>query len=407
MQNPSKPVSWATIRENTEHTSRCPQINTENAYIGTIECLTLSVFKPQSAQSSGVLFHIHDSNFRNGSGDPQKYIPKNLVSKDLIVVLPNYRLGPLGFLCLQNSTAPGNAGLKDLSLALKWTFDNIKNFGGNASNIVVSGSGAAGAIVEYLLLYNDSKNFISKAIVESGFTLSPWALDRNPLRTADKLVDKLRTADSSISSQKMYSSIEQTDIEALIKAAKDIDFRPCIESEAGFLNHSPWALLENQTLKIPYMSGSANEAAMEEAFQQTEESLSHLNLNTYLLLPSDLKFDNDEERNKVGNQVKNQYFGDNNITMDNRKQLSQCLSDSKYVYPGIRGARLLIKGGSTVFFYEFSYSRDEALRAGRGVFISLVFSKVDTTNEGTSYTENENSMTTKITNMWVNFIKNG
>ncbi|CAH0728693.1 unnamed protein product, partial [Brenthis ino] len=400
-QNSSKPVPWVAIQEKTEHTSRCPQINIENAYIGTPECLTLSVFKPQSAESSGVLFYIHDSNFSNGSGDPQKYIPKNLVSKDLIVVLPNYRLGPLGFLCFQNRTAPGNAGLKDLSLALKWTFDNIKNFGGNASNIVVSGSGAAGAMVEYLLLFNGSRSFISKAIVESGFTLSPWALDRNPLRTAEKLVDKLHTAGSSI------NSIEQADIEQLIRAAKDIDFRPCIESEAGFLNHSPWALLENQTLKIPYMSGSANEAAMEEAFQQTEESLSHLNLNTYLLLPSDLKFDNDEERDKVGNQVKNQYFGENDITMDNRIKLSQCLSDSKYIYPGIRGARLLIKGGSTVFFYEFSYSREADSGAGRGAFINLVFSKIDTNDEGTSYTENEDSMKTKITNIWVNFIKTG
>ena len=47
-------------------------------------------------------------------------------SGEIILVTINYRLGPLGFLNTGTPEAPGNVGLKDQILALKWVRDNIQ-----------------------------------------------------------------------------------------------------------------------------------------------------------------------------------------------------------------------------------------------------------------------------------------
>lgn len=43
----------------------------------------------------------------------------------------NYRIGALGFLSTEDENSPGNFGLKDQVMILKWVHENIKQFGGD------------------------------------------------------------------------------------------------------------------------------------------------------------------------------------------------------------------------------------------------------------------------------------
>ena len=63
---------------------------------------------------------------------------------DLVMVSMNHRLGLLGHLYLaeiggEEWADSGNAGVLDVVLALEWIRDNIANFGGDRSRVMIFG----------------------------------------------------------------------------------------------------------------------------------------------------------------------------------------------------------------------------------------------------------------------------
>jgi carboxylesterase type B len=52
-----------------------------------------------------------------------------------ILVTLNYRLGPLGFVSTSDDIIPGNMGLWDQNLALKWVQANIDDYGGDPNQV--------------------------------------------------------------------------------------------------------------------------------------------------------------------------------------------------------------------------------------------------------------------------------
>ena len=62
-----------------------------------------------------------------------------------------------GFLSTGDEVIPGNNGLKDQVMALRWVQQNIAQFGGDPGNVTIFGESAGGASVHLLLLSPMSK----------------------------------------------------------------------------------------------------------------------------------------------------------------------------------------------------------------------------------------------------------
>ncbi|ERL93764.1 hypothetical protein D910_11050 [Dendroctonus ponderosae] len=149
--------SWTeTYDAATEKSNICFQLYNDDDQ-QTEDCLFLSVFTPQTSTSSNitypVFFNIHGGGFYGGSGTLASGIsPKYLLEEDVIVVIFNYRLTALGFLSTGNEVIPGNAGLTDQVLALKWIQRNIAAFGGDPQRVTIAGQSAGAKSVGYLIL---------------------------------------------------------------------------------------------------------------------------------------------------------------------------------------------------------------------------------------------------------------
>jgi len=175
-QDPVPIDPWKDTFEAIHLNSSCPQFDiTKGIFLGNEDCLHLDVYVPHKPVSKPlpVYFWIYGGGWVLGSKwefglyDPHKLMDDN----DFIFVAPNYRLGPLGFLALNGTS--GNMGLLDQNLALKWTIENIANFGGDPKRITIGGESAGGFSTCWHLGSPTNAGQFSGAIMESGSCDAP------------------------------------------------------------------------------------------------------------------------------------------------------------------------------------------------------------------------------------------
>ncbi|XP_049799890.1 esterase FE4-like [Schistocerca nitens] len=157
---PPVPVSsWTEEKDALQTPNRCIQMDGLGNIKGDEDCLYLNVFSPELPSDTSVprpvLVLIHVGCFRTGYAQ-QCYLDY-YIDHGIVVVSIQYRLGALGFMSTGDSLLPGNLGMKDQVLALKWIKQNIRGFGGNPDEVTISGQSSGGSAVHYHLLSPLSK----------------------------------------------------------------------------------------------------------------------------------------------------------------------------------------------------------------------------------------------------------
>lgn len=183
---PVPPPSWQGIREALEFGPVSHQLRISKGLLipeSAIElnarededCLHLNVYTPGLTGRRPVLMYIHGGNFVEGAGSQAWTEPAALARRgDVVVVTVNYRLGPLGWLFLEEvgareaGPAESNLGLLDQIAALKWIADHIAAFGGDPENVTLFGYSAGAWSISALLACHRSVPLFHKAIVMSG-----------------------------------------------------------------------------------------------------------------------------------------------------------------------------------------------------------------------------------------------
>ncbi|XP_031633820.1 venom carboxylesterase-6-like isoform X2 [Contarinia nasturtii] len=155
---------------------------------GSENCLFLNVHVPHSfegiSSNLSVMVYFHGGGFITHSGTSSFYGPTYLLDHDIILVTANYRLGPLGFLSTEDENCLGNFGLKDQSMVLKWIQQNIERFGGNPNSVTIFGSSAGGASVTYHMM-----SPLSKAINISAAFFDFFEFDTDPMVVFSPVVE--------------------------------------------------------------------------------------------------------------------------------------------------------------------------------------------------------------------------
>ncbi|KAG5867332.1 hypothetical protein JTB14_023061 [Gonioctena quinquepunctata] len=179
-REPQSPDKWEGILDATYNDKSCWQFgNSYNANISSYEnedCLYLNVYTPQyptAGKDLPVMYHIFGGGFLNGAANFDYAGPHYLLESDVIVVTVNYRVGVLGFLSTGDTAIPGNYGLKDQQMGLKWVQENIRYFGGDPKKVTIFGQSAGASGVAYQIMSKKSEGLFRAAI--PGGSSRPWS----------------------------------------------------------------------------------------------------------------------------------------------------------------------------------------------------------------------------------------
>ena len=197
-QAPLPPTPWTGIKVCDAFTTRAPQLVARAAQaplaapsLGPAgagprvapeageqseDCLHLNVFTPglRDHRKRPVLVYFHGGAYNNGSVNSALYDGKRLCHRgDVVVVTVNHRLNAFGFLYLgavDGKVYPdsGNVGMLDLVLALKWVRDNIAEFGGDASRVLIFGQSGGGAKCATLMAMPAGHGLFHRVMTMSG-----------------------------------------------------------------------------------------------------------------------------------------------------------------------------------------------------------------------------------------------
>ena len=137
--------------------------------------LNLNIFTPAktSAEKLPVYVYIHGGGNEHGQASEIEFYASKLAEKGIIVIPVQYRVGPLGFLSLEelDKESPdgtsGNYAVRDLVTALKWVKANVGGFGGDPANVTIGGQSAGSRNVSMLLRTPSAHGLFHRAVLES------------------------------------------------------------------------------------------------------------------------------------------------------------------------------------------------------------------------------------------------
>ena len=170
-----QPRAFYNEEENLKKIFYYNEFRKDETYTYSEDCLFLNIFTPEAVKQGDnlpVLVYIHGGGFTGGCGHEKHFDGPVWPAKGVIGVTLNYRLGPMGFVCLpqliEEDGFTGNYGLYDQMTAIKWVRDNISAFGGDPENITIMGQSAGAASVQLQCCSPLTNGMFHKAVMSSG-----------------------------------------------------------------------------------------------------------------------------------------------------------------------------------------------------------------------------------------------
>ena len=384
------------------------------------DCLITNIYVPDTNETSlPVLIYFHGGAYQYNYGDVRT--PINLLkSKKIIILNFNYRLGPVGFLCLRTKDVPGNAGMKDQVALLRWVQRNIAKFGGNPNDITIDGWGAGACSVDLMTISKMAKGLFHKVIPESGTNAGSSSIQIDPLANAKMIASQLGLVDvddveklEAFYKNATYDTLFSIDVTQRLDSSSV--FAPCVERDFGqelFLDDYPINILQSGNFsKLPMLYGFTNMEGLYR-LEHFDEWKDLMNKNFSDFLPDDLTFKNEEERKKVENEIKLYYFGDKPVGEQNILGYIQYFTDVMFALGAATSVALQVAAGNQqIYLYEYEFvdtnepyikythTRAAGQSAGNMAIMDL--------GDENTLSEEYKSMKKVMRDIWLNFITTG
>ncbi|XP_055854078.1 juvenile hormone esterase-like [Episyrphus balteatus] len=431
-KNPQPVESWKpTVFDATKDGPRCPQGRFDSPD-NSEDCLRLNIYSKNlcSNASKPVVVFLHPGGLYGSSGRTNNAGPELLMDRDIVLVTINYRLGTLGFLAAGIAEAPGNAGLKDQVIALRWIRDHIRNFGGDPNSVTLLGYSAGSRCASLHMVSPMSKGLFHKVIAMSG---SPFQMEKYNEDQLDLAKKQAKLVNCPIDDKNgMVKCLQETSAEEIIKTTDNmfeigfyplLNWSPVIEKDFGqerFLTEDPLKSFEKGDFqKIPLIIGRNKDEFARIAYYNLMDSniTKQMNENWKKVSPIMLRYErNTNDSKEISNLLRAAYEIDKQIVTNSTpfEPFAKLLSDAIIGFPVHRQVNLLAKY-IPVYYYCFTYKgrfsdfkfpddtaygsvhHDELLYLFNIPRLAPLYSEMDP----------ENKIVERLTRMWTQFAKTG
>ena len=243
---PQPAAHWKGTLDATKYGHHCAQNHVFDDMIfqdstsptdtGSENCLTLNVYTPADATRKSklpVMFWIHGGGYAGGGSSEPRHDGDFLPLKGVVLITINYRLGVFGFLTLpelsdEQDGSSGNYGLMDMVAALRWTQENIAEFGGDPKNVTIFGESAGAFAVSTLMAVPSAQGLFAKAIGESGGALSAGTLAM-PTADAQGLKNEKLLDDLHVTTLEQLRAVPTEEILAVVKKQQVTHYSPVVD----------------------------------------------------------------------------------------------------------------------------------------------------------------------------------
>ena len=172
---PSSPETFAGVLDTTTFGDNCIQPQGASGTTGDEDCLFMNIWTHRDDRQRPVMVYLHPGNANGVGGSMSSIDGADLADQnDVVVVNFNRRVGPLGYLAIDELVAEnsrltaGNYGLLDAVAAFEWIQANIAEFGGDPNRVMLFGTSAGANLTCLLLAAPEMANLVNSVAMQSG-----------------------------------------------------------------------------------------------------------------------------------------------------------------------------------------------------------------------------------------------
>lgn len=219
----------------------CPPINppTTGQPSGNEDCLRVNIWAPAQPRRARmpVIVWLHPGGFQAASANLAASNGERFAQEEnVIIVTPNYRLGPFGFLAHSALTledpayrSSGNYGLLDQRAALVWVRDHIAAFGGDPRNVTIAGASSGSQSVGLHLVSPGSAGLFHRAVMQSGIASARWTSAAEAEAQGEQFARALECTDTRTAAACLRSKTRDQVLRALPIDQAQILERPAVQ----------------------------------------------------------------------------------------------------------------------------------------------------------------------------------